>query len=487
MRTASAPVLDGALVARLAEFLRTAGYTAAEIQTLLGTEGELLARPRELPVQLRRLERAPEPLATLVALFVFGVSLARSDTDRRLRPLGLTPLLELGLLDEEDDDVRGAIRIIPHDHLLIASDRAGHEGGPEHVAGVHRPSAGLAHLTVRRPVSRALDVGTGNGIQALLAAEHSEHVVATDVNERALEFAAFNAALNGVDNVEFRQGSFFEPVAGETFGLVVCNPPYVVSPENEFLFRDSDLEGDEVSELVAKGVPALLEEGGYGTMTASWIQAGDNEAARPRGWLEGTGCDAWIVHTSVDDPLTTAAAWNRDAAPDELDQRLERWLTYYENSGIDAVSYGAFIVRRRSGGQNWIRSSMVPRSGINSAGRHLERLFAAQDFLGAIADDELLERRFRFHDDVRLEHVLRPADNGWSAVEAELVLTDGLPFRAGLDTATSAVVRRLDPSRPLAAILADAAVELGVDTGRVQPAGVEFIRRLLELGYVVPS
>ena len=485
MTTAFAPVLDRELVARLSGFLRDASFTAADIQKLLGTEGELLARPRELPVQLKRLEGAQEPLASLAMLFVLGGSLDESETDERLRPFGIEPFLELRLVEHDGNDVRGAIRIIPHDHLLIASDRASNEAGPDHVAGVHRPSAGLAHLTVRCPVDRALDVGTGNGVQALLAAAHSERVVATDVNERALAFAEFNAALNRIENVEFRSGNFFEPVAGERFGLVVCNPPYVVSPENEYLFRDSGLQGDTVSELVATELPAALEEGGFGTMTASWIQSDDDASERPRAWLDGSGCDAWIVHTSVDDPLETAAAWNRDSPADELEDRLERWLDYYREQGIDAVSYGAFVVRRRSNAQNWIRSSAVPRSGINNAGPHLERLFAAQDFLASA--DELLTRRFRFHEGVRLEHALSPAEDGWNLVDAELVLTDGLPFRAGLDSATSAVVRRLDPNRPLEDILAEAAASLGVDAGRFRAAGVEFVKQLLELGYVVPA
>ena len=118
---------------------------------------------------------------------------------------------------------------------------------------MQRPSNTLANLTVRRPVARALDVGTGNGIQALLASRHAEHVVATDVNERALAFARFNLALNGVSNVELRQGSFLEPVEGERFDLVVANPPYVISPESSFVFRDSGLGRDRVSELVVRG------------------------------------------------------------------------------------------------------------------------------------------------------------------------------------------------------------------------------------------
>ena len=53
--------------------------------------------------------------------------------------------------------------------------------------------------------------------------------------------------LNGVANIEFRAGSFFEPANGEQFDLVVSNPPYVISPETELIFRDSGKLGDSVS------------------------------------------------------------------------------------------------------------------------------------------------------------------------------------------------------------------------------------------------
>ena len=99
------------------------------------------------------------------------------------------------------------------------------------VAGIHPPSVTLAKLTVRRPVARALDTGTGNGIQALLASRHARAVTATDVNPRALAFGRLNAGLNGVENLELREGSYFEPVEGERFDLLTCNPPYVISPE----------------------------------------------------------------------------------------------------------------------------------------------------------------------------------------------------------------------------------------------------------------
>ena len=59
----------------------------------------------------------------------------------------------------------------------------------------------------------------------MLAADHAEHVVAVDLNPRALWLTELNCRLNGIANVECRKGDLFEPVAGETFDLVVTNPP----------------------------------------------------------------------------------------------------------------------------------------------------------------------------------------------------------------------------------------------------------------------
>ncbi|MHB0935217.1 MAG: class I SAM-dependent methyltransferase [Armatimonadota bacterium] len=75
--------------------------------------------------------------------------------------------------------------------------------------------------------SRILDLGCGYGIIGITAAKlaPSAHVVMTDPNERAVELARQNMQTNGVQNAEVRQGSGLEPVAGETFDVILTNPP----------------------------------------------------------------------------------------------------------------------------------------------------------------------------------------------------------------------------------------------------------------------
>ena len=95
----------------------------------------------------------------------------------------------------------GAVALSPGKVVLALVD---------HVPGVHRPSVTLACLTVRDPVERGLDLGTGNGVEAILMARHARHVVASDVNARAIEFARFNGILNHAPAIDWR---FFSSAA----------------------------------------------------------------------------------------------------------------------------------------------------------------------------------------------------------------------------------------------------------------------------------
>ena len=80
-----------------------------------------------------------------------------------------------------------------------------------------------------------LDMGTGCGILAVLAAEKARRVMAVDVNPYAIECGVKNAERSGVrEKIEFRQGNLFQPVkANEVFSLILFNAPYLPSEPNE--------------------------------------------------------------------------------------------------------------------------------------------------------------------------------------------------------------------------------------------------------------
>lgn len=467
----------------LARLLRVAGYEAQRIQERLATGDQLLARSPELPSYLRRLGDADE-LAVLLRLFLLGVPITRARLEELVGAQLRARLAGAGLLVEHAEAVHGAARLVPHDELLIASDHAGAaEQHADHVPGVHRPSVALAHLTVRGEGEHALDMGTGNGIQAILLAAHAERVVATDVNTRALAYAAFNAALNGVRNVEMRRGSFFEPVEGEQFDLVVANPPYVVSPESAYLFRDSGMRGDAVSEHVVRATPAALAPGAFASLLIAWALDPDDPAERPRSWLDGSGCDAFLLHTSTDDPIETATAWNRDLLdrPEAYAEALDRWLTYYRELEIEHLGYACLVLRKRTDGRDgWLQAQQLPRAALRPAGRHVRKLFETQDRLSEVdSDDALLDRRLRVVDDAVVTQDTRFAEGRWHAETLTLRLESGLPFSAELDPPTARLIRELDGSRTLREALAAA-----VDGDAAQETGLALARRMLEVGFL---
>jgi len=75
------------------------------------------------------------------------------------------------------------------------------------------------------PKTRVLDMGTGSGYGAVACAKLGASVTAVDINPHAVKCATLNALLNDV-TVDVRQGDLFAPVAGETFDLILFNPPF---------------------------------------------------------------------------------------------------------------------------------------------------------------------------------------------------------------------------------------------------------------------
>jgi len=80
-----------------------------------------------------------------------------------------------------------------------------------------------------------LEIGTGCGILAVLAAQKAKTVVAVDINPHALECAGRNAETNSIkEKIEFRYGDLFQPIKqNERFSLILFNSPYLPSEPDE--------------------------------------------------------------------------------------------------------------------------------------------------------------------------------------------------------------------------------------------------------------
>jgi methylase of polypeptide subunit release factors len=491
------PVLDdGDVIHRLRAALDHAGFTIERLEDALGTH-ELSARHVDTVVHARRLD-GDDAFTTLARLFVVGVRVARIAAAEAVAPLPLEALERLGLVRGEGDDMRPLVRLVPHGDYYVCSDlhhEIALEMPSDYVPGIQAPSVTLAKLAVRRDAGAALDLGTGCGIQALLAARHCKRVVATDVNSRALGYAAFNARLNGVDDVDFRLGAAFEPVEGDRFDLVVSNPPYVISPDASYAYRDSGMAVDDLCRGIVEGVPRFLAGGGFAHVLVSWAHERGRWAEPLRGWVSGRGCDAWLLHFGSQDPLSHSAQWLAplgEADPAAYENALDRWLVYLRENGIDAIGYGAVILRRREGASDqWIHEDDVDLERVEAAGEHTLRVFAAQDFLRGLADDrELLVRRLALAPEQRLEQTLAWEDAGAAVESQALTFVGGFGFRVGIDRYTAALLPHFDGTATLEAVLARAAAQVELAAGdreRFVPAALPVVRRLVALGFLVPA
>jgi methylase of polypeptide subunit release factors len=425
-------------------------------------------------------------------LFFLGVSVAPEQVEQALAPLPLDALERLGVVERVGAAVRATVRLVPHVDLLLAGNRYPEEPAAapsDYVATATAPSAILATLTVRRPAATALDIGTGSGIQALWAARHCDRVVAVDVNRRALNLAAFNARLNGVTNIEFREGSLFEPVVGERFDLIVCNAPYVVSPDVRFAYRDGGIASDSFSEKLVQETPAHLEEGGFATLLVSWLVHGEDWPARPRDWIEGSGCDSWLLFGVARDPVTHAAVWNEELAGDaeEFGQTLDRWIRYLGDLEAEGVAEGAVILRRRASTHNWFRADRIPSGHPTPASEQVLRVFAARDRLSREGDDALLGGVLRLADDVRFEQELTCRDDGYVVESMTVMLDEGIGFRAGIDQNTASLLPLLDGQRSLRQaidVAARAHALEGPDQQAFTSGALDVVRTMLELGFI---
>ncbi|MFI6499969.1 methyltransferase [Nonomuraea typhae] len=335
-------------VERLREYLLESGYTIDGVRDRLGAVAAgALAREELVPAQ--RATTGGDPLATLIRLFWLGVAVPAEQA--------APEVVASGLVRHEDGGqaVRATVHLQPWEGGgYLVSDRKVRPGDPalrpDHVVGAGGASANLAQLVSRHPVDSALDLGTGCGVQVLHLNGRARRITATDVNPRALELAALSWALSGVTGVDARTGSMFEPVEGETFDLVVSNPPFVISPVGALTYREAG--GDDFCRDLVRQAPGYLNPDGQAHFLANWLHVeGEDWRERVGGWLGETGCDGWVVQRDVQDPAEYVELWLKDAAEQGTPgyaEHYDRWLSWFDERKVEGVGFG-WITLRNSG------------------------------------------------------------------------------------------------------------------------------------------
>ena len=458
--------------------LQTAGWSAPALDELLGATARTHLDRDELAPLLRRTDGG-SALEVLARLFVLGTEVDLKQAHRAGVP-------ETWLVPD-GYGVAAAVRLQPVVHggveVLIAHDpgRAATGVHPDQVLGVGAASLTLAAATPRTHVGRTLDLGAGSGIQALLAEDHSDVVVATDRNPRATGFTRLAAALNGVE-LDARTGDLVEPVEGERFDLVVSNPPFVVGPAARYVYRDAGLEGDELCRRLVSRLPGVLAPSGTAVLLANWLHVeGEDGDERVRSWFTGTGCDGWVVQRELAAPEDYVTAWLRDT--DEgprFDELFTEWVGWFADRRVEAVAFG--IVAMRAGGRERVAVEEVAQPVAPAWGEQVALRFAAMDLL----ETDLLQARLRLRDDVRLHSVGRPGPDGWSVESQLLQQASGLRWTGGVDSYGAALLAGCDGTRRLGELLSVLAMSAGLTDAEAAEQVLPVVERLVEQGFLVP-
>ncbi len=132
--------------------------------------------------------------------------------------------------------------------------------------------------------ARVLDMGTGSGAIALSIAHFAPHtqVFASDISQDALAIAKVNAEKFKLD-VDFRQSSWFDQFCGETFHLIVSNPPYIHQGDEHLSQGDlrfeprlaltDNADGLSCYRTIIQQAPRHLTQGGAIYLEHGWNQA----------------------------------------------------------------------------------------------------------------------------------------------------------------------------------------------------------------------
>ncbi len=117
----------------------------------------------------------------------------------------------------------------------------------------------LADEVNRYAFGKVLDLGTGSGIQGIVAAKNGCEVTFSDIDTNALECARKNSALNGVGG-KFVNSDMFDGI-NEKFNTIIFNPPYLISERKDHVALDGGMKGrDYIERFIRSYKEHLLEK-----------------------------------------------------------------------------------------------------------------------------------------------------------------------------------------------------------------------------------
>src|SRR5580693_3737737 len=343
----------------LREHLLRTGFTEDAIRERLdiqsGKELDLAGLSGRPPVR----PKVGDSLDALIYLVVVGESLPAAALASQF-PSAVWEALQLtGLIVPDPADANrclASVALYPIRDLFIASDRW---NNPDHFPrqmfpdivypALTKSAKQFIDFTSYAPCEDFLELCAGTAPAALLASRAAKNVWATDIAERSIDFAKFNAALNGIHNVTFAQGDLYQPIEGRTFDRIAAHPPYVPVLKTAEIFYGGGEVGEEITKKVIAELPLRLKPGGrLYCRTMGTERPGHSFEMRIREWLgeKHSEFDVALFTLMILEPRQFALeeTLNKNGGREQFVQ----WEKLFSKNDVLELVIGIVIIERHS-------------------------------------------------------------------------------------------------------------------------------------------
>lgn len=387
------------------------GVDTANVAPVLGLCAQFPEDDRD-PIRIWHLRQRSDAAALAMRLLMFGDALTEAEATSAIGESLHGLLTNTGLLVSREGSVCCVLRLAMAGEFYVFADDL--RLGGDVVMGMRETTIPLWRaIASTRRMQRALDLGCGAGAIALLLCRQVAQIIATDINPRAVAMARINVALNGVDNIDVREGDLFTPVADETFDLIAAHPPYVALPDG--MAATSHLHGgprgDELACRLVAGLAAHLAPGGHAVVQSHWpLREGEAQAVRIRE-AAGPELDLLALRVGATGADDLATFWGQRQQRSAV--TAARIRDHYAQIGVVGTEAGIAVLRHGTAPPTWTATLGVPPASVAFiTAERIDRLMRIGNLLHG-PDAPLLEAQLRLPEGTSLATVQgAPASTG---------------------------------------------------------------------------